>query len=223
MRCLSMSGFPHKDKTVSQTNFWNERYAAAEYAYGTQPNDFLVSSLNHLPKSGRVLCLGDGEGRNGVYLATQGHDVTSVDMSQEAKRKAEALAQQHNVQLAYIVADLTAYDLGEAKWDAIISIFCHLPKPLREQVHERAAPGLKPGGVFLLEAYSPQQLQFNTGGPKELDMLMALGDVKRELHGLDFTLADEKTRNVMEGKFHHGTAAVIRLIATKPNISVYLR
>lgn len=197
------------------SNFWNDRYGTDEYAYGTAPNDFLVDSLGHFPKNSRVLCLADGEGRNGVYLATNGFSVTSVDMSAEGKRKAELLAQKLHAKINYVVADLSQYDIGENKWDAIVSIFCHLPKSLRQKVHAACVLGLKNDGIMLLEAYSPDQLKFNTGGPKDPDMLMTVADVKRELQGLEYVLAESKERSVIEGAFHHGDAAVIQIVARK--------
>ena len=200
---------------MSQANFWDQRYREKVYAYGTAPNAFLAASIQHLPRHGKVLCLGDGEGRNGVYLAKQGLEVTSVDLSAAGKRKAEKLAQDEGVWLHYIVADLESYDVGEAVWDGIVSIFCHLPSALRKRVHAACVRGLKPGGVFLLESYAPEQLRFGTGGPKDPDMLLDISTVKAELAGLEFILCRSEERTVVEGEFHSGQAAVTQVIATK--------
>ena len=195
--------------------FWNERYGQDRYVYGEKPNDFLVESLSRMRRHGRVLCIGDGEGRNGVYLASQQFEVTSVDKSREGKRKAELLAQKHKTSLHYVVADLDAFDMGDQQWDAIVSIFCHLPKALRGRVHKACIQGLKPGGVMVIEAYRPEQLRFNTGGPKDLDLLLSLDDAKRELEGLSFAVGREVTRNVSEGEFHDGEAAVTQVVGIK--------
>ena len=200
---------------MSQSHFWNDRYREEVYVYGTVPNAFLAESIQYVPQHGRVLCLGDGEGRNGVYLAKHGLNVTSVDLSAEGKRKAEKLAQYENVGLNYIVGDLEFYDIGQGVWDGIVSIFCHLPSALRKKVHAACVQGLKAGGVFLLESYAPEQLRFNTGGPKDVDMLLDISTAKSELLGLDFIVCRAKERVVIEGEFHSGQAAVTQIVATK--------
>ena len=129
---------------------WEERYATDEYVYGTEPNEFLKANADQL-KAGSVLCLGDGEGRNGVYLAARGHDVTAVDLSASALAKAEKLAAENGIRIKTVHADLEAFEIQPGRWDNIVSVFCHLPEPLREKVHAASAKGLTDGGVFLLE------------------------------------------------------------------------
>jgi len=107
--------------------FWDQRYAVPGFVYGTEPNSFLVEHSRHVPAGGRVLCLADGEGRNGVWLARQGFDVTSVDVSPQGVDKVRRLAAQAGVALSAEVADVTTLDMGLARWDAIVSIFLHLP------------------------------------------------------------------------------------------------
>jgi SAM-dependent methyltransferase len=140
---------------------WDERYGAPEYVYGTEPNEFLASVASRIPL-GRVLSLADGEGRNGVFLATLGHRVTSVDASPVGLAKAGRLAAARGVTLTTIVADLAEYAIAPGGWEGIVSIFCHLPPPLRRRVHEQVVRGLAPGGMYVLEAYSVRQLQFGT-------------------------------------------------------------
>lgn len=194
---------------------WDARYSESGYAYGVEPNDFLKSAFQHLPK-GDVLMLADGEGRNGAFLAAQGYRVTSVDWSRVGLEKARRLAEEKQTQLATVLCDLADFRIAPNEWDGVVSIFCHLPKPLRQDVHRRVVQGLKPGGAFLLEAYSPKQLQFGTGGPKQAERLMALDDVLDELRGLTIELAQEIEREVIEGKYHAGRASVIQIIARKP-------
>ena len=193
---------------------WDERYSAKEYAYGKQPNDFLVESINKIPK-GKVLCLADGEGRNSVYLAEQGYQVTSVDASAPGMQKADQLAKQRGVEIKTIVADLSDFEIRAESWDAVVSIFCHLPPQLRQAVHKKVIAGLKPGGVLILEAYTPRQLELGTGGPKLAEMTMTLANLKTELNGLKFLHAIEKDRDVIEGIYHTGSGAVVQLIAYK--------
>ena len=142
---------------------WDERYSSKEYAYGTTPNEFLVEKVSCIPK-GKVLSLAEGEGRNAVFLAKQGYAVTAVDGSLVGLNKARKLAEENNVVVEFIHADLADYDLGENKWDGIISIFCPLPSSLRKALYKRVIAGLKQNGVFLVEAYTPDQLKHGTGG-----------------------------------------------------------
>ena len=194
---------------------WDERYATDEFVYGRQPNDFLVSQVSALPL-GKVLCLAEGEGRNAVWLARQGYQVTAVDASAVGLEKARRLAAEHEVEVEIIQADLGDFDIASESWDAVVSIFCHLPAVLRRQVHARVVNGLRSGGVLLLEAYTPRQLEFGTGGPQVAEMMMDKDVLSDELDGLVFRYAEECVRDVNEGRFHHGEGAVVQLVASKP-------
>lgn len=195
-------------------DFWNARYASVAWAYGTEPNDFVRAHFEALTTP--VLCLGEGEGRNAVFLAQQGLDVTAVDLSAVAIEKAQKLAKERGVTLTAQVADLESYELGEARWGGIVSVWCHLPSALRRRVHAACVKALKPGGALLLEAYTPRQLALDTGGPKNADMLMEPDHLRAELAGLTFELLEEKQREVHEGDWHAGTSAVVQLLARKP-------
>jgi len=195
---------------------WDQRYGEPGFAYGTEPNDFLRASAQRLPAGGEILSLAEGEGRNAVFLARLGFRVTGVDSSAVGLDKARALAEQHGVHVDTAVADLAEYDLGVARWDGIVSIWCHTPRPLRERLHRGVVAALRPGGVFLLEAYTPDQLQHRTGGPPVAEMMMTLDAVRAELAGLELIEARETVREVHEGKYHDGTSAVLQVIAQKP-------
>ena len=194
---------------------WNERYSTAEYVYGTEPNDFLRSVSGAIPR-GKILSLGDGEGRNGVFLAGLGCDVLAVDQSPVGLEKARKLAEQHGVRLRTLVADLERYEITPGAWDGIISIFCHLPSAIRSVVLAKAVRGLNQRGVFVLEAYTPAQLQFKTGGPSCTDFLAPLSTLKEDLRGLEFEHAMELERTIAEGRFHTGRSAVVQILARKP-------
>lgn len=196
-------------------NMWDQRYAEQGYAYGTEPNDFLTQVTPRLPR-GRALCLAEGEGRNAVWLAKHGLFVTGVDGSAVGLEKAQALAAERQVSIHTVVADLSAFPIEPASWDVIVSIWCHLPSTLRQKVHRACVAGLKPGGAFVLEAYTPKQLAFGTGGPKDVDMLPTLTGLKAELAGLDFEVGEELERPVHEGKLHAGHSAVVQVLAFKP-------
>ncbi len=196
-------------------SMWNQRYSEPGYAYGTEPNDFLREALPKLPR-GRALCLGEGEGRNAVFLAQKGYDVTAVDLAEVGLKKAEALAKERGVGLSTVVADLAQYEVAPAAWDVIVSVWCHMPREDRALLHARCVKGLKPGGAFVLEGYSPRQLELRTGGPPSLALLMKLDDVKAELAGLDFAVARELDRDIHEGKYHQGKSAVVQVLGFKP-------
>ena len=193
---------------------WDERYSADTYAYGTEPNVFLRSMLDRLPE-GRVLCLGEGEGRNATWLALKGREVTAVDSSEVGLRKAQRLAQSRGVDITTVHADLKDFPIEHGGWDAIVSIFCHVPPPLRRDMHRRCAVGLKPGGMFLLEAYTPAQLAYGTGGPPNAELMMDLESLSAELEGLEFVYAKELIRDVHEGSYHDGPGAVVQLLAKR--------
>ena len=145
---------------------WDERYGTAGYFYGTEPNDFLRGHCAEIRHGGDVLCLAEGEGRNAVYLAQQGLHPLALDQSPVGLAKAVQLAAARGVQLDTLVANLADYQVEPGRWDGIVSIWCHLPSALRAVVHRQVVTGLKIGGVFLLEAYTPAQLAHGTGGPK---------------------------------------------------------
>lgn len=196
--------------------FWNQRYGKDEFAYGVEPNDFLVEFAPRLPTSGKVLCLADGEGRNGVWLAMQGHAVTSVDIAAEGMAKARRLAAAQGVDVLTRVADLASFDPDLALWDGIVSIFMHLPPKLRREVFARCVEALRPGGVVLFEAYAKGQLGRGTGGPPDADLLVDLDEVRREFPGCRILHAFSGLRQVHEGRHHSGTGEVVQLVVQKP-------
>jgi len=208
----------HPSNKSKQGNIWDERYNSESFFYGTQPNDFLVEQSRFISEKASVLCLAEGEGRNAVYLAslpTQ-PEVTALDSSSVGLEKAKKLAESKNVRIHTQFADLNDADLGEQTWDAIVSIWCHLPSALRAKLHLKVIRALKPGGVLILEAYTPAQLNFKTGGPQDLDMLMSLDTLKIELAGLDLLVAQEKERDIQEGQGHSGPSAVVQIVARRP-------
>ena len=192
---------------------WNERYNTSDYVYGREPNDFLREQAYRL--QGKVLCLAEGEGRNGVFLARLGCQVTGVDGSEVGMKKAQALAAENGVSINTIVTDLENFVIEPNSWDGVVSIFCHLPSALRARIHRQVVAGLKPGGVLVLEAYRPAQLEVGTGGPSVADMMMTLEALREELQGLHLDVAQEVDRDVVEGRFHTGHAAVVQVVGIK--------
>lgn len=198
---------------MNPREMWEARYDTEVYVYGTAPNDFLAAKAAGLPP-GRALCIADGEGRNGVYLAGLGHEVTSVDITESGMAKAARLAETNGVALTTVVADLADYDLGEHRWDLIVSIFAHTPPPIRARVHDAIARALAPGGRLILEAYTPDQIGRDTGGPKAPELTMTLDGLRQELTGMEIITGAEKIRSVIEGPGHTGDGAVVQVVAT---------
>ena len=194
--------------------FWNERYSTIEYAYGEAPNNYVKEQLAALAP-GEILFPAEGEGRNAVYAATLGWQVTAFDSSTEGKKKAELLAEKHNVIIDYKLASYENVKFSKNQFDCIVLIFAHLHPLKRQEYHRKLASFLKPGGMLLLEGFSKKQIHRNTGGPKNVEMLFS----KKELNG-DFSKFSELTiteKDVIldEGPFHQGTASVIQLLGVK--------
>lgn len=196
------------------SQFWDDRYRADEYAYGREPNEFLRAEAHRIAP-GRVLCLAEGEGRNAVFLAKLGHDVTAIDFSVEGLRKAERLASENHVNIKTVHADLATYEPEVDAFSGIVAIFAHLPPPVRKQVHAWVPRALRPGGLYLLEAYTPQQLAFDTGGPRNAALLMTLAGLKEELPSLAIEIGREVEREIHEGAFHGGPSATVQLLAVR--------
>ncbi|MCB5190187.1 class I SAM-dependent methyltransferase [Methylobacillus arboreus] len=195
---------------------WDERYDTETYVYGKTANTFLVDHFRAIPQ-GRVLSIAEGEGRNAVFLARQGYAVTAVDGSAVGLEKAGKLARENGVTIESIHADLASFDFGEQQWDGIVSIFCPMPSALKAVVFPKIIKGLKPCGMFLLEAYTPEQLEYGTGGGKDTDAMMTKAILSRALHGFNFHRLQEVEREVVEGAYHTGLASVVQAIAAKPN------
>ena len=193
--------------------FWNERYAKDEYLYGTAPNSFLVEYADLL--RGSVLSLSEGEGRNAVFLALRGLKVLGVDISEMALAKAQVLAKLKGVEIQTEVADLSNFEPEKNSYGSVISISAHLPSAIRNKLYPLIEQCLKPDGIMLLEAYSERQIVRNTGGPKDLDMLMTVDKLEREFPNLEPILIRELEREVSEGEGHAGLASVVQFIARK--------
>ena len=197
------------------STYWNERYSADDLAYGHAPNDFLVSMADRLPSSGKAVDIGAGEGRNALFLAARGLNVLAVDQSEVGMQKAQRLAAERGLTLRTQAVDLQDFDAEANSLDVVTSIFCHLPATLRAAVHQRIAKWLKPGGVLVLEAYSPDQIQRGTGGPKDPALLAPLEVLLSELNGLQIEHEAALIRNVTEGQYHTGEASVVQVVARK--------
>lgn len=197
-------------------NFWDQRFAEPGFKYGTEPNAFLREQANRLPTTSRVLVPGDGEGRNGVWLAQQGYRVTSVDNSAVGLQKARDLADSRGVALTTELVDLADWQVPAASFEAVVLIYAHLPSSFRQSAHRRLAQALTPGGWMLLEAFHPAQLAHSSGGPKDPDMLYTPEQLDADFGGLlapMLTWHGEIT--LAEGPGHQGLAHVTRWLGQR--------
>jgi SAM-dependent methyltransferase len=199
--------------------FWDQAFDIAGYKYGTQPNAFLREQAHRLPAHCQALVPGDGEGRNGVWLAAQGHTVLSVDGSAVGLAKARALALQQGVPLSTEQADLSTWTPARGGYDAVVLTYVHFPSAQRAAIHQRLQQALRPGGWLLLEAFHPLQLHHASGGPKDPDMLYTLEQLRGDFAGLlHETLGWEGTLTLDEGPGHQGPAHVVRWLGQAPHL-----
>lgn len=201
--------------TGSEQAFWDQRFSTDHYAYGDQPNDFLREQAAQLPL-GTALCLAEGEGRNGVHLASLGHHVTVQDLSPIGLEKAKALAHKRGVDVQTACSDLRQFKAEANSTDLVVAIWMHLEPQLRAQVHREAIKALRPGGHLLIEAYTPRQLRHRTGGPPQVELLIEPQALQQELMGLELLILQEQERLIHEGPLHQGMSAVVQALGRKP-------
>ncbi|MHB1895560.1 MAG: class I SAM-dependent methyltransferase [Metallibacterium sp.] len=194
---------------------WDQRYADDHYHYGTAPNAWLISQAWRLPRSGAALALADGEGRNGVWLAQQGLDTTSLDQSGVGLAKAQRLAQQCGVTLHAEHADLADWAWPESAYAVIASIYAHLPDALRRRTHAGIMRALCPGGLLILEAFTPEQLACSSGGPRDLALLYSESMLRADFAGLEILELLSGEVLLDEGPGHRGSGRVLRLLARR--------
>jgi len=196
-------------------SMWDERFSEGGWAYGSEPNDFVKECCASMQAGGKALCLAEGQGRNAVFLAGLGFDTTAIDLSPVGLKRARELAEIKGVGIKTVEADLSQYSLGVEQWDLIVATFAHFPSILRRSIHRGVVKALKPGGFFVLEAYTPTQLKHGTGGPKDTDMLMSASLLTEDLEGMDFPILREVERLFNEGNHHQGMGATVQVLARK--------
>ncbi|NUN71087.1 MAG: methyltransferase domain-containing protein [Bacteroidetes bacterium] len=194
--------------------FWDERYAAPEYAYGTEPSALLSEHLAKL-RPGDILLPAEGEGRNAVHAARTGWNVTAFDQSTEGRRKALALAARHQVTIDYRLDGLDRFPYPPHAYNAVASIFVHLPPSFRPDYHRSLVRTLRPDGTLIIEAFSKEQIAYASGGPKDPSQLYSVAELQDDLNGMRIILLEERQVVLNEGPFHSGPASVIHCIARK--------
>jgi cyclopropane fatty-acyl-phospholipid synthase-like methyltransferase len=201
-------------------SIWNERYAGEGYHFGIEPNAFLVSQRALLKPGMRCLAVADGEGRNGVWLAEQGLDVLWVDNSHVAQAKAEKLAQQRGVKMRFEQADLAAWAWGDSCFDVVAAIFIQFAPPgMREQMFAHIKRCLKPGGLLLLQGYTPRQHEYKTGGPSQVENLYTEALLRNSFADMKILHLREHDDIIREGEGHSGMSALIDMVARRPDRS----
>jgi len=193
---------------------WNERYSLEEYIYGAEPNEFFKEQLINL-KPGNLLLPGEGEGRNAIYAASKGWQVDAVNFSETAKVKALKLAELNSVKINYFDSDLMEFNYPENKYDLAAIIFVHLSAEKRNYVHKKIISSLKREGLIILEAFNKNQIDNNSGGPKDVNLLYGEEDILKSFDELEKILLESITFNLSEGSLHQGKADLIRFIGRK--------
>jgi len=196
---------------------WQQRFSTPDFLFGREPNEFLVRCADILPREGKALAVADGEGRNSVFLAQQGLDVTATEFAPAAIEKARQLAAEHNVSVNFIETDVHAWDYPENAFDVVVEIFTQFSIPPERAIKwagMRAA--LKPGGLLIIRGYTPKQLDYGTGGPKAVEQLYTRATLESAFADFDDITIAEDELELAEGRGHAGMSAVIGLTGRKP-------
>lgn len=196
--------------------FWEQHYSVDEYIFGIEPNVFLVSQQSLLKPGMKALAVADGEGRNGVWLAKQGLDVLSVDFSENAVAKAKKLAAESGVKVVTEVGDLRTWEFGENRFDAIVAIFIQFANPEeRSTIFQHMKRALKPGGLLILQGYTPKQLEYKTGGPPVAENMYTPAMLREAFGDMEILHLREHEDFIAEGSKHYGMSALVDMVARK--------
>jgi cyclopropane fatty-acyl-phospholipid synthase-like methyltransferase len=195
---------------------WNQRFASEGFLFGEEPNQYLSTQVHHL-KPGNALAIADGEGRNSVWLATQGMQVDAFDFAPNALEKAKQLAKKHSVHVNFFCSDWQSFDWKSAHYDNIVGVFFQFAGPQdRAEIFARIHASLKPGGVLLIQGYTPAQLKFNTGGPGKLDHLYDEALLTSAFANYQVLDLQTYEAEIHEGTAHSGMSGLIGFVAQKP-------
>jgi len=203
---------------INHEAVWSARYrdAGDEYVFGTEPNHFLARHGELLSRGTSVLSVADGEGRNSVWLAEQGLQVTATEISPVALEKARRLAAGRRVEVDFVLADAIEWDYPEAAFDFVVGIFIQFAAPAeRAEIFAGMQRALKPGGYLLLQGYTPKQLEYRTGGPSAVEQLYTEAMLREAFAGLEIVELREYEEVMQEGPGHRGPSALIGLLARK--------
>ncbi|MEM9824449.1 MAG: class I SAM-dependent methyltransferase [Bacteroidota bacterium] len=200
--------------------FWDDRYQKVEYAYGTQPNVYLKAQLSQITPAGKILFAAEGEGRNAVYAAQQGWQVSAFDISKEGRIKALALAKENKVSIDYQVGYLTKLNFANAPFDVIALIYAHFPPDIKSVYHKLLDQKLKKGGMIIFEAFGKKHLEYrnanlSVGGPPDIDSLFSTDELRSDFKNYEILELLETEVELTEGLYHNGKGAVTRFVGRK--------
>ena len=214
---VSISWRSNGGLVLSEYERWESRFGVSEFIFGKEPSYFLVSCRSLLPRSGTALAVADGEGRNGIWLAEQGLEVVSTDFSPSAQEKAKALAKQRGVEIIFELADVHTWKYPEVAFDVVVEIFTQFSSPVeRERKWAGMRKTLKPGGLLIIQGYTPKQLQYGTGGPKQIENLYTRDMLEKAFGNFrDVNIVEEEV-DIQEGTSHGGMSAVINFTGRRP-------
>lgn len=199
---------------MTQQEFWNQKFSREDFLYGMAPNRFIEESAHIIPRNGRVLCLGEGEGRNAVFLAKMGFGVCAIDASDQGLEKARQYARHENVDIETLHLDLAEWKETPSEYDAVVSSYMHLPEPIRMEVFTKALRSIRKGGFLIAEFFSQDQLAFQSGGPKDEALLYTLQEFENlfRTHNTVVHKLSKELVHLQEGVGHQGDGSVIRVI-----------
>jgi SAM-dependent methyltransferase len=198
---------------MSQQEFWNGKFSKADYFYGTKANEFLVLNISLLKNHKKLLCLGEGEGRNAIFFAKNGFEVSAIDASNLGLEKLQNRAIEEKLDIKTVCMDLNDWTVLE-KYDVIVASYLHMFKNEREELFKKIEDSLNSNGYFIGEFFSTKQLEFNSGGPKDLDLLYAIEDFQNYFNLCKKNIIEEIVV-LDEGIGHQGEACVIRVVIQK--------
>jgi 2-polyprenyl-3-methyl-5-hydroxy-6-metoxy-1,4-benzoquinol methylase len=203
------------------TQRWDDRYSSEEFAYGEEPNNYLKVQLEKL-HPGSILFPAEGEGRNAIFAAKSGWNVSAFDISEEGKNKAIRLAENNNVSIDYQVGELETLDFQKEQFDAIALIYAHFPAEIKSAIHKHLDKLLNKNGIIIFEAFSKKHLEYlavneKVGGPKDIESLFSIEEIKSDFPNYEIIELEEKEIELNEGLFHNGKGSVIRFVGRKNN------
>jgi cyclopropane fatty-acyl-phospholipid synthase-like methyltransferase len=203
------------DKWANPRLMWDERFSQVEPVYGEEPNAYLRAKASRLKPGAKVLVPGDGYGRNGLWLAKQGFQVHTVDLSPVGVERAQRDARSAGLSMSIELADLSVWNWPVATFDGVASIFLHLPSAIRARVHAGMLGALVPGGILILEAFTPAQLRHSSGGPKQMELLYSAEILRQDFAAAEIVELEEIEVPLEEGRMHSGPAAVVHAVFRK--------
>lgn len=197
------------DKWANPQAMWDERFRETVPVYGTRPNVYLEQQSTRLGPGCKVLVPADGYGRNGHWLARQGYAVHTVDLSPVGVERSRRAAREAGLNMTIEAADLSSWQWPVGEFAAVAAIFLHLPPELRQKVHPAMLRALNPGGILIIEAFTPEQIKFHTGGPKDVNLLYTAAMLRQDFSGAEVLELEEVEKHMDEGVKHSGMSAVV--------------